>query len=181
MITSNKNAFLKRSKMSLNIHKNKIKNFKTTSSTGIKSKNRTLSKNNTDNNNQMIISDKNLSFNDHSSKIDINKIYTEVLELRSKNKHLEEIKEVYKEKIDVLMSKLRNSWDEKETFYSKATETMSDLLITVEQMKRDKLIRDITDDKARLGFFSFSSSFGRNMDDWIEGIRIREMNIKKVN
>lgn len=86
-----------------------------------------------------------------------------------------------REKIEDLMGKLRTTWDQKEQFRVKAKKKISTILLELEHLKRISILREITDQKARLGFFSFSSSFGRNMEDWIEGTEVRELTEQKVD
>ena len=98
-------------------------------------------------------------------------------------KKLEEVeasRERDKEKIASLVTQTRHMFMDQETFRIKSKKIMSTLLIELENMKRQTLLREITDEKSRLGFFSFSNSFGRNMEDWIEGVEIRKLLQQKV-
>jgi hypothetical protein len=157
--------------------------FEKSASTGNKSKVRKLIQEITTERNKKDIftsnSPNNMFRSENFSK-HLKTLYNENLKLSSELEKMNKICEIEKSNNSTLMNKLRSAWDEKEMIYSKSIKKMSSLLLEIENLKRMQTIQEISQEKARLGFFSFSNSFGRNMDDWIEGIEIRKMKEEKV-
>ena len=79
------------------------------------------------------------------------------------------------EKIEDLYCQIQNVYREKEVYMFQSKEVIKDLLVKVEDHRRRDAIRELTDEKGRLGFFSFTNSFGRNMEDWIDGVAVRSL------
>lgn len=84
------------------------------------------------------------------------------------------------EKIKSLYNQIKEIWSENDSYKKRSNSIISDLLLEVENLRRQSMIQEITSQKGRLGFFSFANSFGRNMDDWIEGTDIRKIKDKIV-
>jgi hypothetical protein len=102
-----------------------------------------------------------------------NKLLQELSNMKIKTERdAEKIKSLYKE--------IQKIWNEKDSYKSRSNSIMSNLLLEIENLRRQSSIQEITNEKARLGFFSFANSFGRNMDDWIEGVDVRKIKDRMV-
>lgn len=109
------------------------------------------------------------------------KLLQQNMRLHSEVEHMKMSQKRDREKIEDLMAKLRSAFDQNEQFRMKVKKKMSTLLLRLERFERIKTIREITDLKAKLGFYSSSTSFGRNTEDWIEGVEVRRLIEQKVD
>ena len=108
------------------------------------------------------------------SSVMLNKLYSENLRL---NKELEISKQtlIKKEnKFEDFLANFSDKIDERNRLESKSKVNMCRILIQLENMKRQNLIREIAQEKARLGFFGMSQGFSTTVNDWIEGAEVRK-------
>lgn len=92
-------------------------------------------------------------------------------------KKLLEKEENFGETMKMYQDQIQKNTDKQE----KMKESLTCFLLENANLKKQILLREITDEKAQLGFFAFNSGFSTSNDDWIQGVAIRQLIEEKVN
>ena len=85
------------------------------------------------------------------------------------------------DKYKELLCQYQSSVETSQQRHFKTKQVLSGILLEMENLKKQKLIKEIAEEKGKLGFFSFSKNFGRGPDDWIEGSEVRSLLEEKVH
>lgn len=109
------------------------------------------------------------------------KLYEENLTLSSELEETKKALEAKTKKFDDFLAEFSEKIEEKNRLESKSKVNICQILIQLENLKRQNIVREIAQEKSRLGFFGMSQGFTTTVNDWIEGAEVRKWLDERVS